>query len=337
MTSPPRSQLLGALSSAQRAVVVAHLNPDPDALGSAVGLASALAEHRGIDVAVTFDADPFVVPRGLAWLPGVAEYVVDPLTARAGEPDLVVAVDCADADRLGSLLEFAEQSPTFAVVDHHRSNPGFGDICLVDATAPAAGEIVAELLDDLGWTWSLTTATALYAAISSDTGSFRFPATTAATHRLAARLLEAGVDHADVARHLFAARPLPVVQLAGQLVSNARYLPDAASGAGMIAAVLSKHERESVGVGYDEVESLVGDLAAVDGVDVAVLVKQDDTGAWRVSARSKGAVDLGALASRRGGGGHVGAAGYTGAGSPDDIVADFRVGLDDFVRVDGRT
>lgn len=335
MTAAARTEVLRALTSAQRVVVVAHVNPDPDALGSSIALASALAEHRGIPAFVTFDADPFVVPRSLAWLPGMADYVVDPGTAWSVAPDAVVAVDCAAPDRLGSLLVRAQAAPTFAVIDHHRSNPGFGDICLVDVAAPAAGEIVAGLLDELGWTWSPTTAAALYAAIASDTGSFRFPATTATTHRLAARLHEAGVDHAEVSRRLFSSRPLPVVQLAGQMVADARHFPEAAAGNGVIAAVLSKEERHAAGVGYDDVESLVGDLAGIDGIDVAVLVKEDDAGVWRVSARSKGAVDLGALAVRRGGGGHIGAAGYSGTGQPEDILADFIDGLAEVSLADG--
>lgn len=322
--------LVAALRGSRSVLLVGHVNPDPDALGSSLALGLALRDAGWDGVEVSFDADPFVVPRACVWLPGVDELVVPPDEVMPS-PDCVVALDCAAVDRLGGLLPVANRAPVFAVLDHHRSNPGFGGINVVDPEAAATGELVAELIADLGIPWSRDIATNLYAAISSDTGSFRFPATTAATHELAARLLATGIDHARLAVMLFSNRPLVVARLAGRVVSEAEYFPDAAGGAGLLVGRVSRGDRAADAIAFDEVESVVGDLAAVGAVDVAVLLKEDDHGLWRVSARSKGAVDLGAFATRRGGGGHTGAAGYSGVGDADAITADLLAGVAEFL------
>jgi phosphoesterase RecJ-like protein len=315
-----RAALVAALARARSVVLVAHVNPDPDAIGSALALGLALrAQGRTVDV--TFDAEPFAVPRGMAWLPGAATLVgPDDLMPT---PELVIALDCAAPDRLGRVLAYAREAPVFAVVDHHRSNPGFGDLNVVDVTSPATGQIVAELLGELGWPWDVDIATNLYAAISSDTGSFRFASTTADTHRWASRLHEAGVDHAEVARRLYTDRPLSMVRLAAEVLTAAVHEPAAAGGQGALVAVVSREDRARHEVAYDEVESLISDLAAAGEVDVAAIVKQDDEGRWKVSTRSKGAIDLGQLCSDAGGGGHPQAAGYTAAsGDVDEVVKD---------------
>jgi bifunctional oligoribonuclease and PAP phosphatase NrnA len=320
-----RAALVAAIERAQRFLLVAHVNPDPDALGSALALGLAL-RGAGRDVTISFDAEPFAVPRALAWLPG-ADSVVGPAEA-PDDADLVISLDCAAPDRLGRLLTLARSAPQFAVIDHHRSNPGFGGLNLVDAEAPATGQIVAELLAELGWPWDRDIATNLYAAISSDTGSFRYGSTTAATHQWAAALHQAGVDHADVARRLFSDRPLPVVRLAAEVLSAAVYEPSAAGGSGALIGVVSAADRARHDVPYDEVESLISDLAATGGVDVAAIVKEDAGGTWKVSTRSKGAIDLGRLASDFGGGGHLQAAGYTASGTEsDEVVAALREAL----------
>lgn len=323
-------ELVATLADASSAVVVGHINPDPDALGSALALALGLREVGCPRVQVSFDADPFEVPRSLRWLPGVEDLVVAPTDVMA-DPACLIAVDCAAPDRLGRLLAVRERAGTFAVIDHHASNPGFGDINVVAPQAPAAGELVARLLTDLGCDWTPDIATNLYAAISSDTGSFRFPATSADTHKWAALLHDSGIDHARIARQLFASRPLAVARLAGHMLATSTYEADALAGAGLLVGVVSRADREVDGVPFDEVESLVTDLASVGEADTAVLLKEDDHGRWRVSTRSRGAVDLGAFAASRGGGGHAQAAGYTGAGRVDEVAADLRRGLPEYL------
>lgn len=328
MTDPalPWDELVAAAATAKRVLIVAHVNPDADALGSALALSSALVTS-GHEVQVSVGQPGFVVPRALAWLPG-ADQVSAPEDLADGE-DLVIAVDCASADRLGTLLPRAQAAPAFAVIDHHRSNDGFGGLNLIDSAAPATGVLIAELLDRAGLPWSEGVAENIYAAVASDTGSFRFGSTSAATHRLAAALHERGVDHAAIARQLFAARPLAVARLSAQVLVEATFDGAGAGGAGVIIGVVDAAMRDAHAVAYDDVESVVGDLAAVGEADTAVVIKQSDDHAWKVSLRSKGRVDVGRLATAMGGGGHRQAAGFTVsdesvAGGANAISADLR-------------
>ncbi|MFI0433803.1 MAG: bifunctional oligoribonuclease/PAP phosphatase NrnA [Candidatus Nanopelagicales bacterium] len=323
--SPAWEALVEALQRARRVLLVSHVNPDADTLGSALAIALAFrADGRAAEV--SFDAEPFAVPRALQFLPGadtvLAPAQIDPAV------DLALAVDCSSPDRLGALLGVAERSGVFAVLDHHASNAGFGDICVVQPGMSSTGELVAGLLDRLGMPLSAGVADNIYAAISSDTGSFRFGSTTADTHRLAARLQDAGVDHSPIAGNLFAGRPLPVARLAAETVAAAVHEPSAAGGAGALIGTVSRADRQRLTIGYDDVESLVSDLAAVGDVDVAVLAKQTDTGQWKVSMRSKGRLDVGQLAADHGGGGHLQAAGYTAEPPLEQVVAELRRALD---------
>lgn len=326
-TALPWDEVAAAAAAAERVLVVAHVNPDADALGSALALRSSLVA-AGCDVQVSVGQPGFTVPRSLTWLPG-AEHVRAPEDLAAGE-DLVIAVDCAAPDRLGTLLARAQSAPRFVVIDHHRSNDGFGDINLIEPAAPATGVLIAELLDRADLPWSDGAADNIYAAVSSDTGSFRFGATSAATHRLAADLHERGVDHATIARQLFASRPLAVARLSAQVLVEALYDSEGAGGSGVIIGVVDTILRAAHDVSYDDVESVVSDLAAVGEADTAAVIKQSDDGAWKVSLRSKGRVDVGRLATSLGGGGHRQAAGYTVTrGDSADVGRELRALLND--------
>lgn len=309
MTSTqPWEAAVAVVQGAQVAVVVGHINPDADALGSALGLAAAL-QSAGVQACATFDAEPFAVPQSLRWLPH-QELLRAPADCPQ-QPDTVIAVDCAAADRLGRLLALAQAARAFLVIDHHRSNPGFGDVQLIDPTVPAAGVLVAQLLERADLPSSPAIATDLYAAIASDTGGFRFAGTSSDTHRLVAGLLDQGVDPEYVGRQLFAARSLSVARLAARTLGAATVVPEAAGGQGALLGVISQADRAEFGVHYDDVESIITDFAAITATDVAVIAKQDDRGVWRVSMRSRGGTDVGNLCSARGGGGHRQAAGFT--------------------------
>lgn len=310
--------LLALLADGSRVLLVSHVAPDADTLGSALALALAL-RSRGTATTVSVGEPGFTVPRALAWLPG-ADTVVAP--EEVGQQyDAVIALDCASEDRLGVLLPLARgAADRFAVIDHHRSNVGFAAVNVIDPDAPATGTMIVDLIDRAGLPWSVEVADNLYAAITSDTGGFRFPSTSSATHLTAARLLDMGVDQYAIGQRLFSSRPLSVARLSAEVVARSVYDPAAAAGAGAVIATLSKVDRDRHDVGYDEVESVIGDLAAIADVDVAVLVKQDDLGKWKVSLRSRGATDVGAVATSLGGGGHTQAAGYTSADESVEVV-----------------
>jgi len=194
---------LAAIKAARSVTVVGHVHPDGDALGSVLALSLAL-RRLGLEVTASFP-EPYELPTALAILPG-RELLIEPGRVPA-VPELLIAVDTASLARLGTLADRVDTAGTVLVIDHHASNTGFGQLRLIDPDAAAAGMVVAGLLDRLGITYDVSIASCLYAAISSDTGSFRFGSTTAEVHRLAARLLEmASLSEHDLQRFAEASR-----------------------------------------------------------------------------------------------------------------------------------
>ena len=313
--------VLAALSEAQRVLLVGHVNPDADALGSALATGMAL-RSLGRDVQVTFPDDPFEVPAGLRFLPG-QDLVVAPESAVAA--DVVISMDASSGDRIGRLLPIGEAAQTFIAVDHHASFLPFAGINVVDAAVPATGMLALELIDELGAELTADMAVCLYAAISSDTGSFRYPATTPDTLRVAARLMETGIDFAGVARTMFDTKSMGFLALQAEAINSLELME--VGGRWVAVARIGIAERERHGVAFTAVESLIDVDRTVDEADIAVALKQDDTGVWRVSTRSKGAVDVGSVCTSLGGGGHRMAAGFTGSRDADATLASLLVAL----------
>jgi phosphoesterase RecJ-like protein len=313
--------VLAALSEAQRVLLVGHVNPDADALGSALATGMAL-RSVGRDVQVTFPDEPFEVPAGLLFLPG-QDLVVAPESVTP--PDVVISMDASSGDRIGRLLPIGEAARTFIAVDHHASFVPFAGINVVDAEVPATGMLALELIDELGAELTPDIAACLYAAISSDTGSFRYAATTPDTLRVAARLMETGIDFAGIARTMFDTKSIGFLALQAEAVNSLELVE--VGGLWVAVARIGIADRERHGVAFTAVESLIDVVRTVDEADIAVVLKQDDTGVWRVSTRSKGAVDVGAVCTSLGGGGHRMAAGFTGSHDADATLASLLVAL----------
>ena len=313
--------VLAALSGAQRVLLVGHVNPDADALGSALATGMAL-RSLGRDVQVTFPDEPFEVPAGLRFLPG-QEIVVAPDSVVAA--DVVISMDASSGDRIGRLLPIGEAAQTFIAVDHHASFIPFAGINVVDAAVPATGMLALELIDELGAELTADIAVCLYAAISSDTGSFRYAATTPDTLRVAARLMETGIDFAGIARTMFDTKSIGFLALQAEAINSLELMQ--VGGRRVAVARIGIAERERHGVAFTAVESLIDVVRTVDEADIAVVLKQDDTGLWRVSTRSKGTVDVGSVCTSLGGGGHRMAAGFTGSHDADATLASLLVAL----------
>jgi phosphoesterase RecJ-like protein len=322
--SPPRTaaSVLAEATEARAAVVLSgHVQPDADALGSMLSLAEGL-RRRGARVLVTFPG-PFTLPASLGWLPG-AEGLV-PSSAVPSSPDVFVSLDAASPGRLGELAALLDSAGTSVVIDHHASNPGFGDVRLVDGGAPATVTLVAGLLDELGVTLDAQLATCLYAGLSADTGSFRFGNTRPETHELAARLLATGIDHSDISRRLFDTAPFGWLGLLSVVTGRAVLEPDV--GGGLVWTWSSTAEAAEHGLPGEQLEALVDVVRSTQEADVACVLKGQDDGSWSVSLRSRGATDVARIAVALGGGGHTLAAGYSSHLDREKTIEALRVEL----------
>jgi phosphoesterase RecJ-like protein len=213
-----------------------------------------------------------------------------------------------------------EAAAVSIAIDHHPSFTGFGTIHLVDPKAAATAEIVLELIDRLELPITKEIAGAIYSGLTTDTGSFKFQSTTSNTLRTAARLLDTGIDSAQLSRLLFDDEPLAALVMMGEAVSRATLVPEAASGRGLVYTSVSVEQRP----GLDElaVERVIEALRKTTEAEVAAVLKQADDGHWKVSLRSKTAVDVGEVANQMGGGGHKYASGYSSTSDLDITITE---------------
>lgn len=303
------------IAAAERVLLVAHVAPDADAIGSALGVGIALV-RSGRTVTVSFGDDPFALPANLEFLPG-KDLLVAP--DRVGiDFDVALSFDVSSAQRLGRLEPIA-RATTLIAVDHHRTYTGFGDLHLVDVTSPATAVLALDLLDRLGLPLDDEVATCLYAGLLTDTGSFRYAAVAPATHQVAARLLATGIDHVAIARSLYENQKFEALRVQAAAVGRARLETEAIVAGALAWTVVDLADRGALPI--DALEGVIDMLRSARDVEVAVVFKQEDSGRWRVSTRSKGAVDVGEACERLGGGGHRYAGGFESHDAPPVLLA----------------
>jgi phosphoesterase RecJ-like protein len=307
------------LSAATTIGVICHVHPDADTIGAGLALATVL-DKSGKQVEVTFAA-PETLPESLRSLPG-CHLLVRPDALRR-DVDLLVTVDVPSVKRLGDLSCLAAPGQELLVIDHHASNDMFGTANFVDPSADSTTMLVAELLDAWGKPIDAEVAHCIYAGLTTDTGSFRWA--SAGALRLAARLVEIGVDNAAISRTLMDSHPFRWLPLLSRVLGSAQLLPDAAGGRGLVYAVVDN--QDWISSRPEEVESIVDIVRTTQQAEVAAVFKEVAPQQWSVSMRAKADVDLAAVASVFGGGGHRLAAGYSTAGSIDDAVASLRTAL----------
>ena len=231
LTDADWKPVLDAIRAASSVDLVCHVLPDGDALGSALAAGIAL-RSLGIEVRVSFGDDPQVVPGSLEFLP--AQDLLVPASAVPERPGLMITFDVADAKRLGLLQGKSEAARTLVVIDHHASNGGFGTHQLIDPAAPATAVLVDELLRRLGVPLDRDIATCLYTGVATDTGSFRYAATTPATHEFASRLLETGLRHDLISRRLWDTQSFGYLKVLAAALDRAVLERDAAEGLGLV-------------------------------------------------------------------------------------------------------
>ncbi|MCA9665390.1 MAG: 30S ribosome-binding factor RbfA [Myxococcales bacterium] len=299
------------LDEAERVLIASHRNPDGDAIGSTLGIYQAL---RGLGKTVTpYNPDP--VPEAFRFLPGAHDVVQD-----IGETpfDLTLVLDCSD-DRI-----FADGAPpidrallgTVVVVDHHKTLGDIGDYVYCDASAAAVGLLMHRLLRELKVELTYDIAEPLYTSLMSDTGSFRYQNTNPEAMRVGADLLEHGVDPWRIASNLYESRPPSQLKLLARVLGTLSVSDDGKAA----ALTVTEEMLDETGCTDDMVDGFVNFARGVSGVEVAMLLRPRG-GAVRLSMRSRGNIDVSAVAERFGGGGHKNAAGAT---VPDTSVERLR-------------
>jgi len=292
---------IGAVLRSQESFAVfSHVRPDGDALGSQLALGLSLAK-LGKTVMVR-NEDGLLEKYN--FLPG-GEYLQTPLS----EPrdfDVAIALDTATQARLGNATELVRSAKTWINIDHHPSNPRYGDLVYIDATAPATGQILFELIKSQGLPMDAAIAENLFVAISTDTGSFQYSNTTARTFEIGAELLRCGVNVGRVSQLLYENYPRRRAELLRELLGTMRF-----DGHGKVASFsLSLETAAKLGARPEDNEGLIDHLRAIQGVIVAVFFEELADEKVRVSMRSKTeAADVCAICEKFGGGGHKLAAG----------------------------
>ncbi len=293
-----------ALRAARSVALACHINPDPDAIGSMLGLALWL-RSQGKEVVCSWGNDPLQRPRWLSALSG-AELIVDS-QAFPRKPEVMVALDTASPDRLGPLAASAEAADCVIVVDHHRTNPGFGSIVLLDPDASSTAEMVFRLIRFVGGEMTAETAACLYAGIVTDTGRFQYESTSPETLRVAAELRSHQFDHTAIARALFEDNSLAALRLSAIALDRVVHVPELS----LAWTYVLQADLAADGVEMSETDDLIDLVRTAREADVTCLIKQQRDGNFKVSLRSKGKTDVGAVAKAFAGGGHRLAAGYT--------------------------
>jgi phosphoesterase RecJ-like protein len=302
-----------ALLEAEEVALACHVNPDPDALGSMLGLAWFL-RARGKRTVCSYGNDPFELAQWVKALPAT-DGLVEP-RAFPRQPSVLVTLDSASMDRLGQLAPVAARAGTVIWIDHHVSNEGLGTISLVDPGASSTAEIVFRLIKRMGGDIPPEAAACLYAGVVTDTGRFQYEATSPATLRLAADLRSYPFDHARLAQALFEDNSLAYLRVLALALERLSFDEDA----GLVWTYVTQADLAGAGVGVGETDDMIDVIRTAREADVAVVLKQQRDGRFKVSARSRGGADLSVVAARFGGGGHRLAAGYTSRVGPLETI-----------------
>jgi len=311
--------LLDAIRKTDNFVLATHINPDGDALGSLLGLAGILESmgkqvfrylEQPVSPLYDFLPDSDLVETDMEKLAGFIR--------QAGDNILGISLDCGDRQRLGQNGPELLRIRPFLVIDHHKGNNGFGDLSWIASERSSTGEMIFDLAVALGLTISEKSAVALFAAIVTDTGSFRYESTSAHTFDVARQLVELGVRPDHISRSIYDNFSVERLQLMQMVLATMEMHHD-----GRIAVIsVTREMLDHTGCTLADTENFINLPRAVISVEVAVFLKETGEGMVSVSMRAKDSCDVANIASRFGGGGHRNAAGFRASPVTLDEVGD---------------
>ena len=323
MSSPPNptktqadlEAVAQAIRSHDRFLVTTHENPDGDALGSLAAMKRALLQLGKDSVMYLAGATPLPAEYAFMGLDDLGRV----LPADAAER-VLVAVDCANESRLGPDPDVLHQAPFAIDIDHHHDNSRFGDVNLIVADASSTGEVLRDVFAELGVELTPEIAEPLYVALVTDTGRFQYANTTPKALRLAAELVEAGADVHKVFQGVYESVQFAKLKLLARALERAAVY----EGGGLVVSHLLRDDFSQVGAVEPYSEGIIDFLRAVEGADMAALIREPPRGgspARRISLRaSHDELDVSAIARKSGGGGHRQAAGFSSDESVEAIT-----------------
>ncbi len=310
-----------ALRRHDRFLVVTHENPDGDALGSLLAASIALRQ-LGKD-AVMYLPGQTPLPSEYGFMP-LADLVREPPDDAADR--VLLAVDCAKEERIGDDAA-RSRAPLTVNVDHHHDNTRFGDLNLIVADASSTGEVLRDLFAELDVELTPELAEPLYIALVTDTGRFQYANTTPKSLRLAAELVEAGADIHEVFQQVYESLEFAKLKLLARALDRAEVL----EGGRIVVSHLLRADFGEVGASEPYSEGIIDYLRAVEGAELAALVREqlnEDAAAYKGSLRSSiDELDVSAIARRFGGGGHRQAAGFSTDLPLEEIIEQIREGF----------
>lgn len=302
-------QVVSILREKKTFLVAGHIGPEGDAIGSSLALAIALRDMgKKADV---INRDP--IPRQLGFLPH--EGILFQRDALTEVVDCLVVVDCADLRRTGFLEGKGTLPKTVVNIDHHVTNPLFGDVNWVVPEAVATGEMIYDLLKAMPVSITPPIATALYTALLSETGSFRYANTNQKSLRMGADLIDRGADPVAVARALFEINPLGKLELLGEVLTRLELSEDK-----KVAWVeVTRAQLQRTNTVDADTDDFISYPRSIEGIEAAVFFREVEPQKYKISLRSEGKVDVSLLAKGWGGGGHRNAAGCTILGNREEV------------------
>jgi len=310
--------VVSELKSAKHVCLTTHRNPDADGIGSQLALFQTL-QDMGIKVSM-FNRDP--VPRICQYLPhsGLIETGEFP---NWHDVDTIVALDAGAFSRLG-FPDKVFLGKCLINIDHHASNPNYGDINVVNADYCATGAMMFDLIQHLDQCLSKAGACAIYAAVLTDTASFRLDRVDALVHRMTAELIEAGAEPAVAADAIYDSQPLARLTLLTKSLQTLS-VEHAGKSAWMY---VDQGMLDETGASDEDTEGFIDVSRSIDGVEIVVFIHPEHDGRWKVSFRGKGGRDVAKIAVKLGGGGHRYASGCAVLGSLDEVYAKVRAAVD---------
>lgn len=298
------SAICRVLREKERFLIACHENPEGDAIGSELALALALRKMG--KTATVLNADP--VPANLLFLPGAGTVV---FAEDGSKYDVAVVVDCGSPERTGHVARELLKCPLLVNIDHHRTNGDLGELSLVDPDAAATGLLIHRVLSAMKFEIGLDVATNLYVAVLTDTGSFHYGSSSPEAFEVAGEMVRRGVDPWAVAEQVYETQSARRLRLLGRVLDSLDVSSD-----GRVAFITTMcADLREFDCGKDALEGFINYPRSIVGVEVAVSFREEEGGVFRVSFRSKGRVDVSAVAARFGGGGHRNAAGCTVPGT----------------------